>query len=220
MTLYLSKRTIFVLIIATVLFIGASYLSAWTAPAGNPPNNNVAAPINTATTSQKKTGALEALVFRSGEVWSTKYCDYNGQNCSNTPGGGGGGNFISTVWGCMFECPGAPVSCPAGTSMIGFDADNVGQKYSTTGTLYCRGVKTGNSYVWAKSAWTVTFPQSTRSVWCTDPIGTRFPDTTCPQPKPATSCTTTMVRRCTGGGGPNGNGPTCTNVPSTASCPP
>ncbi len=52
MTLTISRKTILIIITLTALFIGASYLSAWTAPVGTPPNNNVAAPINTSSAYQ------------------------------------------------------------------------------------------------------------------------------------------------------------------------
>jgi len=45
------------LLVLTILF-GLNYVSAWNAPAGNPPINNVAAPINTSTAAQNKSGAL------------------------------------------------------------------------------------------------------------------------------------------------------------------
>ena len=38
--------------------IGASYVSAWTGPAGSPPTGNTSAPINISATSQVKSGGL------------------------------------------------------------------------------------------------------------------------------------------------------------------
>ena len=47
-----------ILILALMLSIGISYALAWTGPTGTPPNNNVAAPINTGVGNQTKTGGL------------------------------------------------------------------------------------------------------------------------------------------------------------------
>ncbi len=92
MTLYLSKRTIIVLIATLVLFVGASYLSAWTAPVGTPPNNNVAAPINIGGITQNKSGNISAWILAAlTEMRSDRYCDINGQNCARA------GTFIFPV---------------------------------------------------------------------------------------------------------------------------
>ncbi|TSC69506.1 MAG: hypothetical protein G01um101456_187 [Parcubacteria group bacterium Gr01-1014_56] len=47
-----------VLTVAFVLALSVNYLHAWTSPPANPPNSNVAAPINEGTTSQTKNGIL------------------------------------------------------------------------------------------------------------------------------------------------------------------
>lgn len=46
--------------LASILSIGISYVSAWTAPTVTPPNGNVAAPVNVGNTAQTKTGNLTA----------------------------------------------------------------------------------------------------------------------------------------------------------------
>ncbi len=71
------------------------------------------------------------------QVRAEYYCDSNGGNCTTAAQFADTGAY-STHRGCMFECNGTPVLCPAGTSLIGFNADNVGKSYSTTGTIYCR----------------------------------------------------------------------------------
>ncbi|TSC69505.1 MAG: hepHag family protein [Parcubacteria group bacterium Gr01-1014_56] len=56
-----TKRLTAQFLILTVAFafaLSVNYLHAWTSPPANPPNNNVAAPINEGTTSQTKNGIL------------------------------------------------------------------------------------------------------------------------------------------------------------------
>ncbi|TSC69504.1 MAG: outer membrane protein [Parcubacteria group bacterium Gr01-1014_56] len=56
-----TKRTLTQFLVLTVAFafaLSVNYLHAWTSPPANPPNNNVAAPINEGTTSQTKNGIL------------------------------------------------------------------------------------------------------------------------------------------------------------------
>jgi hypothetical protein len=47
-----------ILIFALVLLLGSTYINAWTAPNSNPPNDNVAAPLNTSNAAQIKEGSL------------------------------------------------------------------------------------------------------------------------------------------------------------------
>jgi len=47
-----------IVILALVLSIGISYVSAWTAPTVTPPNGNVAAPLNVSSTEQTKNGPV------------------------------------------------------------------------------------------------------------------------------------------------------------------
>lgn len=112
-----SKTPLLILVIIT-LFIGAEYLSAWTAPAAVPPTGNVAAPINTGTVDQNKSAGLSLtrllvagqtmlgldvtpeanlLLDVNGRVGATEYCDNNGLNC--VPAGGGGGSSVSLTGG-------------------------------------------------------------------------------------------------------------------------
>lgn len=58
---YLSKVIIGTLAVAFAL--GLNYLYAWTAPASNPPNGNVATPINAGVNAQVKNGALSVNAF-------------------------------------------------------------------------------------------------------------------------------------------------------------
>lgn len=52
--------------LAVVLSSGLSYVYAWTAPASQPPNGNVSAPINTSSTAQTKTGSLNLATVSGG----------------------------------------------------------------------------------------------------------------------------------------------------------
>ncbi|MDO8604487.1 MAG: hypothetical protein Q7K40_03795 [bacterium] len=47
-----------VILLATVLSFGLSYVYAWTAPTATPPGGNVSAPLNTSATAQIKSGGL------------------------------------------------------------------------------------------------------------------------------------------------------------------
>ncbi len=49
-----------VVVLATVLSFGLSYVYAWTAPTETPPAGNVSAPLNTSATAQTKDGGLTA----------------------------------------------------------------------------------------------------------------------------------------------------------------
>ena len=53
-----SKKIITNLAIISFLIVGISYLEAWTAPTGNPPNNNTDAPLNVGSLGQIKMGPL------------------------------------------------------------------------------------------------------------------------------------------------------------------
>lgn len=52
------SQSLKVVMIALVLSVGISYVSAWTAPTVTPPNGNVSAPINVSGTAQAKAGTL------------------------------------------------------------------------------------------------------------------------------------------------------------------
>jgi hypothetical protein len=47
-----------VVILATILAAGVSYIGAWTGPTSTPPNGNVAAPLNASSVAQTKNGPL------------------------------------------------------------------------------------------------------------------------------------------------------------------
>ena len=51
-------KSLKIIVLALVLSIGISYVSAWTAPTATPPGGNVAAPLNTGDNVQYKTGTL------------------------------------------------------------------------------------------------------------------------------------------------------------------
>jgi len=66
--------------VVAILFIGnIIYVQAqeWITPPSNPPEGNVAPPLNTSEVEQTKAGILGASEFRS-----PRYCDENGTNCS------------------------------------------------------------------------------------------------------------------------------------------
>ena len=55
----MSHKPLIILTLALTLLVGFDYLNAWTAPAsGNPPTGDVAAPINTGSATQNKSGTL------------------------------------------------------------------------------------------------------------------------------------------------------------------
>ena len=86
MTIHKSLNTTLVLSIILVGLLAYNFMTAdWTAPTGNPPANNVDAPINVGATYQAKTGDLGAVKMRAGA-----YCDALGENCLSNPSGGGG----------------------------------------------------------------------------------------------------------------------------------
>lgn len=78
-----SIREIGVLTIALTLALVANFAyGQWTDAPANPPNSNVAAPINVSAFAQTKTGWLTAPVFRAADrMQSDLYCDYAGGNC-------------------------------------------------------------------------------------------------------------------------------------------
>ncbi len=206
MTLHLSKRTIFVLIIATVLFIGASYLSAWTAPVGTPPNNNVAAPINTSSAYQYKQGDLGALRMRAG-----RYCDANGNNCWDPAAGVPGGGSTITVGGVCFE-PAWAVTCNWNWSGSGNDnstyivpgylnpttqaCSKYGRTYAYHSMLLAQCFGAGQrTYAWTTTAWgsciapyqCASAGTQSRTVTCVDSNGFTASDSSCSGPKPSAS---------------------------------
>ncbi|MDO8604466.1 MAG: hypothetical protein Q7K40_03675 [bacterium] len=59
-------QTVKVILLATVLSFGLSYVYAWTAPTATPPSGNVSAPLNTSATAQTKAGALTVAGLNAG----------------------------------------------------------------------------------------------------------------------------------------------------------
>lgn len=100
-------RVTFIIAIILFLLVGTPILLAWTKPTLNPPQGNVAAPINTGANPQQKAGNLSAqsfsafvtggnggIVYAQNHMRSPRYCDASGGNClipGSSSGGGGGG---------------------------------------------------------------------------------------------------------------------------------
>jgi len=83
----------FLLIVVFGLMAYGFASGQWTTPPSNPPNANVAAPINVGSQPQVKTGNIGAQRFVANEaVWSDQYCDGSGENCS------GGGIGVNQTW--------------------------------------------------------------------------------------------------------------------------
>ncbi len=94
-----SMKQIVVLSIALVGLVIYNFTGAWTPPPANPPNNNVAAPINTSATTQTKSGNLAAnILAATTEVRSDRYCDSLGQNCTEVNGTGSASGGDEVVW--------------------------------------------------------------------------------------------------------------------------
>ena len=111
-----TKQTLHSALVATIVcsvFIGATYLHAeWANPPSNPPDGNVAAPINTSGSDQFKDGGAigadriigfdmirshqniraENLLITENQVRSDTYCDRSGNNCFSPADVGGTGD--------------------------------------------------------------------------------------------------------------------------------
>ncbi len=132
------NKNIYSIITLCLLLVGLNYLNAWTGPATsplptNPPNNNVAAPINVGGIMQVKAGDLGAATFIADNVvaanevesltkmLSPEYCDENGANCFDSLEVGAAGGLTSctlssqVVSVCSYSPSG---SCPAGTVKV------------------------------------------------------------------------------------------------------
>ncbi len=77
------NRSLLVLTVTLLLFIGYQFIdAAWTPATGTPPDNNTAAPLNVSATTQAKSGNLQANIFAATtEMRSNQYCDALGGNC-------------------------------------------------------------------------------------------------------------------------------------------
>ncbi len=111
---YMNKN-IYSIIVLSFLLVGMNYLNAWTGPATtpsptNPPNNNVAAPINIGGIEQVKAGDLGAANFIADNVTATnevvsltkmlspEYCDETGLICTSGGSLGGAGLGSGQTW--------------------------------------------------------------------------------------------------------------------------
>lgn len=112
------KHNFTFLIIAVMLLIGLDYVGAWTAPGGNPPSQNVAAPVHTGTSTQTKAGNLAAAnlfantVSANDRMYSDWYCNLAGTDCidaatltSLTSGGGGAAPTGAVMAFNLSTCP-------------------------------------------------------------------------------------------------------------------
>jgi len=154
-----------------MLLVGLNYLNAWTGPPANPPRNNVEAPINTSSNSQDKNGGLGVTtlvanevqsslvkaISPESEVWADKYCNENGENCSDSTGTGseidfGGSGYLGQVGG---GGGGTVVkTCPDGSVLTGASI-NAG-RYVDGINLICTkidGTSYTQTYSWSYGAW-------------------------------------------------------------------
>ena len=109
--MYISKPIFRFLSVAVLLvglagynFIKAYDESIWFPPAGNPPTQNVAAPINVGTTTQMKNGDFAAdTIVGFDAVHASQYCDVNGNHCLDLSSCNVGDSLVlqsSGDWGC------------------------------------------------------------------------------------------------------------------------
>ncbi len=130
-------KPLIILSLALTLLVSFDYLAAWTVPPSNPPSGNIAAPVNTGTTNQIKTGGLGVsslnaassldgggnvvggVVRAENQMRADLYCDASGGNCF-TPDlvGAGGGQSCTYETQTISGCQSAP-SCPAGWTAVG-----------------------------------------------------------------------------------------------------
>ncbi len=165
-------------VLAVIVTMGVGYVQAqtWTAPAGAPPGNNVAAPVNVGSLTQIKTGILgvgglgsngtgyfsigsysptsgfgsgvaQLMLGINGNVGAKKYCDENGLNCRAIT------DLATTTPG-----GGGPL-LPSGGTPFAYQnsvGDSIGQgdDYSVVRTFTCLSgcyvIATANSYVETK----------------------------------------------------------------------
>lgn len=121
-----SSATILTVSIVLALLFVLNYSAAqWTDAPANPPNNNVAAPINVGPQNQEKyvapadktednhgiIGANEFIGFE--RIRTNQYCDLSGENCSSAAGGGAW-DFVSDP--IVYEGAGQNYVIPADVS--------------------------------------------------------------------------------------------------------
>ena len=131
------------------------------------------------------------------------YCNAAGTICTTSDKLGGGGGDTITIKGRCFQ-PAAAVSCFWNWSGDGNDTAMFITYNLTSPQSACQGNHNNfQSYkiilaqcesvaiFWNKSAWAKVGSTNnyTRTVTCQDTKGITLPDTSCPPPKPVTTCT-------------------------------
>lgn len=98
------SQTLKSLVLALILVGGLSYVFAWTGPSTTPPNGNVAAPVNTGSVGQVKTGYLGVSDLIAITSTASTYCI--GTSCINSWSSVGGGVPSGAVMAFnLFSCP-------------------------------------------------------------------------------------------------------------------
>ncbi|OHA84349.1 MAG: hypothetical protein A2937_01255 [Candidatus Yonathbacteria bacterium RIFCSPLOWO2_01_FULL_47_33b] len=119
-----------VILLALVLSIGISYVSAWTAPTVTPPNGNVAAPLNVSNTAQTKAGNITAnYLIASSESNAPVFKDSNDSSYFLNPNGD---SILSSIYATKI-CFGADckTAWPSGGATY-----SAGNGLSLTGTTF------------------------------------------------------------------------------------
>jgi len=87
-----TKQIGFLTIALTLALLANFAYGQWANPTAAPTGDNVAAPINTASTTQTKPGLIGAFEFvATSKMRSNQYCDEAGNNCVSAAGGFGAG---------------------------------------------------------------------------------------------------------------------------------
>jgi len=137
MKTFTSTNSLIVLAVAVFALFAYSFSSAtWIPAPANPPEGNVAAPINVSDTDQTKDGSIISRravtanqLIANDRVRSNLYCDINGENCftatsSPLAGGGGGsmilGNTFESDWHGRGQ---TTIMCPTNSVMVGTEAN-------------------------------------------------------------------------------------------------
>lgn len=134
------KNTIYLLIIGTLLFGGASHVASWSLPEGTAPDANSNPPVNTSLLTQKKKGnfAVSALATYSQAIFTGKVRIADG-----TQGVGkilvSGDNYGNATWVNPPEyAADGTTACPPGTTIMSSTGE-CGYQYTLTtgGVTYC-----------------------------------------------------------------------------------